>query len=163
LCHWPAPAWRLRNTTTTDPQAPTRLDEGKCWERSPGTNADYAADTPGDDIHNWKELLTELSYPKPRGIHKPEEMLDRLKAVREKECSSSTVWNVIEEDENSITYEWHFQKCLDQPEQCEIAKILVGKSKQKLQDAVPKSPTRFGCIFRGGSGSIDRYATAIVM
>jgi hypothetical protein len=82
---------------------------------------------PGDDIHNWKELLTELSYGKPRGTHKPEEMLDRIKAQREKECPGSTVWNVIESDEKSITYEWHFQSCLDQPEQGEIAKILVGK------------------------------------
>ncbi len=36
---------------------------------------------PGDDIHNWKELLTELSYPKPRGIHKSEELLDPIKAL----------------------------------------------------------------------------------
>ena len=82
---------------------------------------------PGDDIDNWKELLTELSYPKPRGIRKPEEMLDRIKALREKECPGSTVWTVIGEDEESITYEWHFQSCLGQPEQLQIAKILVGK------------------------------------
>jgi hypothetical protein len=29
---------------------------------------------PGDDIHNWKELLTELSYPRPRPIRKPTEV-----------------------------------------------------------------------------------------
>jgi hypothetical protein len=83
---------------------------------------------PGDDIRNWKELLTELSYPKPRRIRKPEEMLEALKTQREKECPGSTVWNVIGQDESSITYEWHFQSCLDQPEQCEIAKILLGKN-----------------------------------
>jgi len=83
---------------------------------------------PGDDIRNWKELLTELSYPKPRGIRKPEELLDALKTQREKECPGSTVWHVIGQDEGSITYEWHFQTCVSQPEQCEIAKILVGKN-----------------------------------
>lgn len=29
--------------------------------------------------------------------------------------------------EGSITYEWHARTCLGQPEQCEIAKILLGK------------------------------------
>jgi hypothetical protein len=82
----------------------------------------------GDDISNWKELLTEISYPKPHGIRKPEDMLDALKARREKECPGSTVWNVIGEDENSITYEWQARPCLGQPEQLEIAKIFLGKS-----------------------------------
>jgi hypothetical protein len=83
---------------------------------------------PGDDIHNWNELLTELSYPKSNRIHKPADMLDALKNQREKECAGSTVWNVIAEEKNSITYEWHSQSCLGQPEQCEIAKILLGKN-----------------------------------
>jgi hypothetical protein len=71
---------------------------------------------PGDDIHNGKELLTELSYPRPGQIRKPEEMFDHIKALREKECPGSTVWRVIEEDKDSITYEWHLQLCADQPE-----------------------------------------------
>lgn len=82
----------------------------------------------GDDILNWKELLTEISAPKPHGVSKPEDMLDQLKVQREKECPGSTVWNVIGQDQNSITYEWHAQPCLGQPEQVEIAKILLGKS-----------------------------------
>jgi hypothetical protein len=83
---------------------------------------------PGDDISNWKELLTEISYPKPRGIHKPEELLDHLKALREKECRGATAWKVIAQDEESITYEWHYQSCINQAEQCEIAKILVRRN-----------------------------------
>jgi len=80
----------------------------------------------GEDIHNWKELLSEISAPKLHGVRKPEEMLDRLKATREEECPGSTAWNVIGKDEDSITYEWHAQPCLGQPEQVEIAKILLG-------------------------------------
>jgi hypothetical protein len=34
----------------------------------------------GDDIHNWKELVTEISGPIPHRIHKPEDFLDDLKA-----------------------------------------------------------------------------------
>ena len=82
---------------------------------------------PNEDIHSWTELLTNISFPTPRHIHKPEDFLDALKAQREKECPGSTVWNVIGKDEDSITYEWHFQSCLGQPEQIEIAKILLGK------------------------------------
>jgi hypothetical protein len=82
----------------------------------------------GDDIQNWKELLTEISAPKPHGVRKPADMLDQLKAQREKECPGSTVWNVIGEDENSITYEWQAKPCLGEPEQVEIAKIFLGKN-----------------------------------
>jgi hypothetical protein len=81
----------------------------------------------GEDVNNWKELFTYMRGPKPHGLHNPEEMLDHLKAEREKECPGSTVWNVIGKDENSITYEWHSQPCLGQPEQIEMAKILFGK------------------------------------
>ncbi|MGD0632065.1 MAG: hypothetical protein ABR987_22255 [Terracidiphilus sp.] len=81
----------------------------------------------GDDIHNWKELLTEISGPTPHSIRKPEDFLDDLKVQREKECPGATVWNVIGKDGSSITYEWHAQPCLGWPEQVEIAKILIGK------------------------------------
>ena len=82
---------------------------------------------PGDDIHDWKELLTEFSGSTPHGVRKPEEILDRLKTGTEGECPSSTVWIGIGMGEGSITYEWHARTCLGQPEQCEIAKILLGK------------------------------------
>jgi hypothetical protein len=82
---------------------------------------------PDDDFKNWKELLTEASGPAPHGVRKPGEILNNLKAEREKECPGSTVWKVIETDEDSITYDQHTQACLNEPEQIQIGKILLGK------------------------------------
>jgi hypothetical protein len=81
----------------------------------------------GDDIRNWKELLTEFSGPPPHHVRKAEDMLDDLKAVREKACPNSTSWNVIGKDEDSITYEVHDQPCNGWPEEIEIGKFLLGK------------------------------------
>ena len=65
----------------------------------------------GDDINNWKELFTYQNSAL-RGKHTPEEELSTLKALREKECSGATEWNVIDQNENSILYEWQAKPCL---------------------------------------------------
>jgi hypothetical protein len=80
----------------------------------------------GDDINNWKELVTiqkfwETSKPSP------EDVLNDLKRLREKECRGATEWTVIDKNENSILYEWQEKPCLGWPDQHEIARIIVGK------------------------------------
>ena len=81
----------------------------------------------GDDIKNWKELVTMQNFNKSRSMRSPEQTLNELKTAREKSCPRVTEWNVIDEKEDSILYEWHAKTCLDQPEQSEIAKIIYGK------------------------------------
>lgn len=81
----------------------------------------------GDDVDHWKELVTLQNFDRSRGYRSPTETLDKLKEAREKECPAVTEWNVIDKQENSILYEWHSKKCLDQPEQHEIARIIYGK------------------------------------
>ena len=82
----------------------------------------------GDDINNWRELVTIQSVRKSRGVpSSPDEMLKVLKAIREKDCPSSTEWNVIDKNENSILFEWQAKPCLGWPEQHEIEKIIDGK------------------------------------
>jgi len=78
-----------------------------------------------DDINNWKELFTYQNFP--RGKHTPEEELNKAKALRQKECPGATVWNVIEQNETSILYEWQAKPCLGWPEQHEIARIIFGR------------------------------------
>lgn len=83
----------------------------------------------GDDINNWKELVTiqkfwETSKPSP------EHVLNDLKRLKEKECPGATEWTVIDKNENSILYEWQEKPCLGWPDQHEIARILVGKYSQ---------------------------------
>jgi hypothetical protein len=82
----------------------------------------------GDDINNWKELVTVQSFRKSRRApSSPDEMLRLLKAIREKQCPGSTEWNVIDKNESSILYEWQAKPCLGWPEQHEIAKIIYGR------------------------------------
>jgi hypothetical protein len=79
----------------------------------------------GDDINSWKELVTIQKFV---GSSKsPEETLNHLKKLREKECPGATEWNVIEKNENSILYEWQVKPCRGWPEQHEIARIIRGK------------------------------------
>jgi hypothetical protein len=82
----------------------------------------------GDDIHHWKELFTYqnfgLGYKRAPTI---KDELDTWKAVKEKECPGATEWNVIEQSESSILYEWQEKPCLGWPDQHEIARIIFGK------------------------------------
>jgi hypothetical protein len=81
----------------------------------------------GDDIDNWKELVTMQNFAKASDKSSPEEMLNVLKAKREKECPGATEWLVIEKNESSILFEWQAKPCLGWPEQHEIARIIFGK------------------------------------
>jgi len=92
----------------------------------------------GDDINNWKELFTYQNFAK--GKQTPEEFLNKLKALREKECPGATVWNVIEQNESSILYEWRAKPCLSWPEQHEVARIILGKHNLFILHYVAKVP-----------------------
>ena len=81
----------------------------------------------GDDINNWKELVTVQNFAKSRNYRHPAETLDALKEVREKTCPGVTEWTVIDQSEDSILYEWHAKECQGEPEQHEVARILYGK------------------------------------
>lgn len=92
----------------------------------------------GDDINNWKELFTYQNVAK--GKQTPEEFLNKLKAAREKVCPGATVWNVIEQNESSILYEWRAKPCLGWPEQHEVARIILGKHNLFMLHYVAKVP-----------------------
>jgi hypothetical protein len=77
----------------------------------------------GDDIQNWKELVTIQTF-KESAKSSPQEVFTRLKALREKECPDATVWNIIEQNEIILSHEWHAKPCMDWPEQNEIARII---------------------------------------
>jgi hypothetical protein len=80
----------------------------------------------GDDINNWKELVTLQTWGKSSHQPPPDEMLKSLQTTRDKECPNSTLWNVIAKEATSILYEWHAKPCLGWPEQCEIARLIIG-------------------------------------
>ena len=80
----------------------------------------------GDDFQNWYELLTMQNFARPWGGATPAAALEELKAVHEKRCPGVTVWNVIEQDEASIFYEWQARMCAGWAEQHELARICYG-------------------------------------
>lgn len=103
----------------------------------------------GDDINSWKELFTYQNF----GLHgkrSPEDFLNRLKTLREKECSGVTEWNVIEQDETSILYEWRAKPCMSWPDQHEVARIIFGKHNlfllrytAKVKELAPETRTHW--------------------
>ncbi|HVA71860.1 MAG TPA: hypothetical protein VNF02_02020 [Candidatus Limnocylindrales bacterium] len=84
----------------------------------------------GDDINNWKELVTVQDLPSRRS-DSPQAFLEAIKARREKECPGVTRWNVIQQDEYSMVYEWQLTKpCVGAARplgQHELARVVFGK------------------------------------
>ncbi len=109
------------------------------WQTANGSVAHHAAllefVRKGDNINSWKELFTFQYGRRKTYPPSPQQYLDALKALREKECPGATVWNTIEQDENSILYEWQLTKpCESAPgeaqagvEQHEIARAIYEK------------------------------------
>lgn len=94
----------------------------------------------GDDIDNWKELLTVQMFTKTRKDGSPEDWLNKQKAIREQTCPGSTQWNVIDKSESSILYEWRAKPCLGWPDQHEIARIFDGRYTRFFMHYVRKVP-----------------------
>jgi hypothetical protein len=111
----------------------------------------------GDDINNWKELFTYQNF----GLHgkrTPEDFLNGLKTLREKECPGVTEWNVIEHDENSILYEWQAKPCMSWPDQHEVARIIFGKQNlfllrytAKVKELAPETRTQWINTFKAAT------------
>ncbi|MFZ3334188.1 MAG: hypothetical protein WA197_26390 [Candidatus Acidiferrales bacterium] len=112
---------------------------GADWQLANTSDAHHAAlfefVRKGDNINSWKELFTYQSGRRKAYPPSPQQYLDALKALREKECPGATVWNTIAQDENSILYEWQLTKpCGSAPdeaqtsvEQYEIARAIYEK------------------------------------
>lgn len=82
----------------------------------------------GDDIENWKELVTLQNFLPSWGGSSPEDAYNSLKTIREKECPGSTEWNVISTSTSRILYEWQAKPCMGWPDQHELATIIFGKN-----------------------------------
>jgi hypothetical protein len=89
----------------------------------------------GDDIHNWKELITYQDFRRTsKRPASPQAWLEAREALREKDCPGAAHWEVIQHDEFSILYESELVKpCLKAPapeqmvEQHDLARVVYGK------------------------------------
>ena len=95
----------------------------------PGSLTEFIGE--GDDINNWKELLT-ITFFLRSGGPTPEDTLNNMKAFQERACPGVTKWSIIAKDTNSILYEWQAKPCRGWPDQDEIARIIYGKYIQSV-------------------------------
>lgn len=80
----------------------------------------------GDNIENWERLFTIQNFALRPELGSPREFYDTLVEFREEECPGTTSWNIIQQNEHSILYEWQSTACLGWPEQHEISRIIDG-------------------------------------
>ena len=132
-----------------NPDQVVMANEHLVWAIEPGWKCAYGAEDPvsgaisefiaeGDDINNWKELITMCVTPLTAQVltncgSTPEEAFELLKMQRELQSPGLTSWHAVAKDETSILYEWQARPITDAlgnrwPEQHEIVRLLDGKN-----------------------------------
>lgn len=80
-----------------------------------------------ENIEDWRHLLTVQFFEGERRT--PKQMVAALEGAA-REHGGTLTWTVIEEDANSLLYEWRLLDCAKQGpafrDQCEIARLLRG-------------------------------------
>ena len=86
-----------------------------------GTIVEYVPES--ENIKSWSKLITiqfmENSLDTPASLHQ------KLKQNMEEKCSN-TKWEVIDESDTSLLYEWSIRDCSAGENQYEISKLLLG-------------------------------------
>lgn len=82
---------------------------------------------PGQSVDDWQELVTVMRTYRDILKSKPGNYFEGLKKIREKNCPGSTRWNVIQETDDSLLYEWWAKPCMGFDTQHEIAIIKDGR------------------------------------
>lgn len=114
----PGPAWELAYS------AP--VNNGRIDEYVPA----------GDSLESWHELMTVLRTYRVLGQSR-QDVYEGLQEVREEECPGSTRWNLVEESEDRLIFEWWAAPCLGFPDQYELAVLVDGtRDRIKLAYAV---------------------------
>lgn len=81
---------------------------------------------PGETVEDWGELVTVMKTFRAFG-ESQKRFYQKLVDIREDNCPGSTRWNIIEEKEKLILYEWWATPCMGFGEQHEVAIILDGR------------------------------------
>jgi hypothetical protein len=80
----------------------------------------------GEKIDSWTELLTMQQF---RRKGSPREFFDQLKGTRERACPGLTEWRMVQEERNTVLYEWNTTAvCEGQPVQWEVARLLFARN-----------------------------------
>ena len=83
----------------------------------------------GEKLETWTELLTVQQFRRTRSSPPPREFYDALKALREKLCPGQSEWQVVEEADGTLLYEWRTtETCQGHPPQSELARLLYARN-----------------------------------
>lgn len=90
----------------------------------------------GDTLESWHQLMTVLRTYRMLGQSR-RDMYEGLQKIREEECPGSTRWNLVEESDHHLIFEWWATPCLGFPDQYELAVLVDGtRDRVKLSYAV---------------------------
>lgn len=105
-------------------QLPPDWREGYRFKSASSVLTEYVTGT--ETVQNYQRLFSTQRLLKRGEQISVKEMLARTKALLEK-AHQIEQWNVIEEDENDVLYEWRVAKNETTPAQHEITRLIKGK------------------------------------
>jgi hypothetical protein len=95
------------------------------WVLAPLTGEVVEYVKPGERVEAWTELVTVQSLKRPKTIRLAD-FYEQLKATRSSRCPDVTEWQIIEESEQSLLYEWRTRDTCDgHPPQVELARLIL--------------------------------------
>lgn len=80
----------------------------------------------GQTLEHWRDLLTIQALDDRLGPQAPRPVMDQLEAMMRKR-GGQLEWHVIEEDEQSVLYEWNLRGAQGVEDQGELARLVRGK------------------------------------
>ncbi|MCH9656501.1 MAG: hypothetical protein K0U86_03420 [Planctomycetes bacterium] len=113
-----------RALNTMEFQLPPRWREGYRNMNANSALTEYV--TEEDTVQNYQQLFTTQRLLKQGEKGSAKAMMNHMKSLLEK-SHQIEVWNVIQEGDNDILYEWRVAKNEQAPAQHEIARLIKGK------------------------------------
>jgi hypothetical protein len=82
----------------------------------------------GEKIDHWTELITMQQFRRTKSSPAPRALYENVKALREKACPGVTEWNIIEESDGALLFEWRTTAdCQSHPPQSELVRLIFAK------------------------------------
>jgi hypothetical protein len=130
-------AFLLILSAITPANAQTPGFDGRGWSvghrQSNGVQTLIEYVLPGQNVENWRELVTSQVFSQ---AIPPAPFVERLRASLSEGCPS-LVWNVIRQEENILIYEWRDSGCGGFEPQYELGRIAIeGRSLYRLAYAI---------------------------
>jgi len=80
----------------------------------------------GQKLESWRELITIQAFDDRQGPQAPRPVMDKLEASM-RARGGELDWHVIEEDAQSVLYEWTIRGAKGVEDQGELARLVKGK------------------------------------